>query len=183
MTHSKLGGFTAPLLLVTVIAKHWGLKHRCSFRWLADSQFAINRRATLVTLKDYRPSTTQPDNCDYLSLIKDLFRELRQRLQAQWIKSHQDSSTPAYEKLSADAKLSVDTDKLATEFHSRWRAKPIPQTAHLTSTSISVTILKTRFYGNIGDQNIRHNINGSYMKAYGTQLTSQPLVDTSNTSH
>jgi hypothetical protein len=161
-TRSELGGFTAPLLLVTVLAKHWGLKHRCSFRWLADSQVAINR-VTLVTRKDYRP-TTQPDNCDYLSLIKELFRELRRPLQAQWIKSHQDSSSP-YEKLSADAKLNVDADKLATDFHSMRRAKPLTQTEHLHSTAISVMILKTRFYGNI-DTNIRYHINGSYMKAY-----------------
>jgi hypothetical protein len=71
-TRSKLGGFTAPLLLlVTVLAQHWGLRHRCTFRWLADSKVAINR-VTFVTWKDYSP-TKQPDNIDHLSTIKDLF--------------------------------------------------------------------------------------------------------------
>ena len=37
---SKLGGFTAPLLLVTTLAKHWGLRHRCKFRWLAEGKAA-----------------------------------------------------------------------------------------------------------------------------------------------
>ena len=30
-TRSEIGGFTAPLLLVTVLARFWGLKHSCSF--------------------------------------------------------------------------------------------------------------------------------------------------------
>ena len=30
-TRSELGGFTAPLLLVSMLARHWGLKHRCTF--------------------------------------------------------------------------------------------------------------------------------------------------------
>jgi hypothetical protein len=70
-TRSKLGGFTAPLLLVTVSGQHWGLRHRCTFRWLADSKVAINR-VTFVTWKYYSP-TKQPDNSDHLSTIKDLF--------------------------------------------------------------------------------------------------------------
>ena len=56
-------------------------------------------------------------------------------------------------------------DRLATAFHSRQRAKPTRKTEHPNSTAISVTILNTRFYGNI-DNNIRYHINGSYMKAY-----------------
>jgi hypothetical protein len=79
-TRSELGGFTAPLLLITALAGHWGMKHRCTFRWLADSQVAINR-VTIVTHKDYRP-TKQPDNCDYISTITELYRELRRPIQA-----------------------------------------------------------------------------------------------------
>lgn len=69
-TRSELGGFTAPLLLVTMLARHWGLKHRCSFRWLADSRVAIDR-VTIVTRQDHSPSK-QPDNVDYVSVIRDL---------------------------------------------------------------------------------------------------------------
>ncbi|KAI2499411.1 hypothetical protein MHU86_15056 [Fragilaria crotonensis] len=161
-TRSELGGFTAPLLLVTVLARHWGLRHRCTFRWIADSKVAINR-VTLVTRKDHRP-TSQPDNADYLSLIKDLFKELRRPLHAQWIKSHQDSQKQ-YEQLSADAKLNVDVDNLATAFHKRKRANPSRSTDHLPASAISIVINKTRFYGNI-DANIRYHINGSYLKDY-----------------
>ena len=58
-TRSELGGFMAPLLLITSLTRHWGLKNRCKFRRLADSQVAINRVTVLVTRKDYRP-TKQP---------------------------------------------------------------------------------------------------------------------------
>ena len=97
----KLGGFTGPLLLVTILARFWGLRHKCKFKWLVDSKVAINR-VQLVTIKDYRPSK-QRDNIDLLSTIRELHRELRRPLKAQWIKSHQDNDRD-YDKLSPDAK-------------------------------------------------------------------------------
>lgn len=141
-TRSELGGFTAPLLSVTVLARHWGLRHRCTFRWIEDSKVAINR-VTLVTRQDHRP-TSQPDNTDYLSLIKDLFKELRHLLQAQWIKSHQDSQKQ-YNQLLADAKLNVDANHLAMTFHERKRANPRRSTDHLHSSAKSIVINKTRY--------------------------------------
>jgi hypothetical protein len=68
---SKLGGFTAPLLLVTTLAKHWGLRHRRKFRWLAESKAAINQ-VRMVIQKDYSPT----NNSNYLSTIKALSRKL-----------------------------------------------------------------------------------------------------------
>ena len=91
--------------------------------WLVDSRIAINRVQQFMTSKDYRP-TTQPDNIDLLSAIRDLHRELRRPLKKQWIKSHQDDST-TYEKLSPDAKLNVDADELATAAHKRKRSQPL----------------------------------------------------------
>jgi hypothetical protein len=161
-TRSELGGFTAPLLLITSLARHWGLKHRCKFRWLADSQVAINR-VTVVTRKDYSP-TKQPDNCDYLSTIKELYRELRRPIQAQWIKSHQDSRTP-YAALSREAKLNVDADELATLCHNLPKSKPQRNIDHVPATKLSISILHTRFSGNL-DSNIRYHINGGYLRAH-----------------
>ena len=48
-TRSKLGGFTVPLLLVTILARQWGLRHRCKLQWRADSKAAIDR-VMFVTL-------------------------------------------------------------------------------------------------------------------------------------
>ena len=73
-------------ILVTVLAHFWGLTHKCSFRWiLADSQVAISR-VVLVTQHDYSPRV-QPDNCDYLSLITDLFRKPRRPISTAWMKA------------------------------------------------------------------------------------------------
>jgi hypothetical protein len=161
-TRRELGGFTAPLLLVTVLAKHWGLRHKSKFRWLADSQVAINK-VSLVTRPDYRP-TSQPDSCDYLSFIKELFKELCRPLTAQWITSHQDSDKKDAQ-LTDDAKLNVDVDPRATDFHSKLRAQPRRTTDLIPSSVISISISKTRFYGNI-DDDLRYHINGSYPKDY-----------------
>ncbi|KAI2511592.1 hypothetical protein MHU86_2846 [Fragilaria crotonensis] len=162
-TRSKLGGFTAPLLLVTILARHWGMRHRCKFRWLADSKVAINR-VTFVTQKDHSP-TKQPDNSDYLSTIKDLFRELRRPMKTQWIKSHQDGGT-SYDKLTPDARLNVDVDDLATQCHNKnKKAKPRRMIEHLPSTQISISILQTRFHGNL-DEHLRYHINGGYLRQY-----------------
>jgi hypothetical protein len=161
-TRSELGGFTAPLLLVTVLARHWGLRHRCTFRWLADSKVAINR-VTFVTRKDHSP-TKQPDNSDYLSTIKDLFRELRRPLKTKWIKSHQDGKM-SYDKLTPDAKLNVDVDDLATKCHNDKKARPRRATEHIPAAKMSISILNTRYYGNV-DDHIRYHINGGYLRCY-----------------
>ena len=161
-TRSELGGFTAPLLLITLLARHWGLRHRCKFRWLVDSKIAI-QRVTFTVSKDHR-SNTQPDNLDYLSVIKDLHRELRRPLKIQWIKGHQDNQTE-YAKLPADTKLNIDVDKLATDFHQRPRSKPAPTTAHIPLTRISVTINNVRYASKI-EANLRYQINGGYLRNY-----------------
>ena len=162
-TCSELGGFMAPLLLITSSARHWGLKHRCKFRWLADSQVAINR-VTVVTHKDYRP-TKQPDNCNYhLSTITELYREFRRPMQAHWIKSHQDSKIP-YDDISREAKLNVDANELATRCHTLPRSKSQQTTDHVPSTKMSISILNTRYPGNL-DANIRYHVNGGYLQAH-----------------
>ena len=161
-TRSELGGFTAPLLLVTILARHWGLKHRCSFRWLADSKVALHR-VSIVTRHDHTP-TKQPDNSDYIAVIEDLFKELRRPMQAQWVKSHQDSRTP-YHKLTDEAKLNVDADELATLFHLKPKGKPMRSTPHIPATKISISILKIRYAGNF-DDNLRYHINGGYLRGH-----------------
>jgi hypothetical protein len=98
---------------------------------------AINR-FTFVISKDYRP-TKQPDNIDYLSIIRDLYKELRRPLRTHWIKGHQDDHIK-YDKLSPDAQLNIAADKLATDFHSLSRANPTKTTEHIVSTKVSITI-------------------------------------------
>ena len=147
---------------MTILARYWGLRHNCKFRWLVDSCIAINR-VQFVKRKDYRP-TAQPGNIDLLSIIQDLHKELRRPLIAQWIKSHQDTST-TYNKLLLDAKLNVDADELATKAHTRPRSQPIRSTAHIPATQVSISINRVRYYGNL-DANLRFNINGGCLRNY-----------------
>ncbi|KAI2512440.1 hypothetical protein MHU86_1893 [Fragilaria crotonensis] len=96
--------------------------------------------------------------------IKDLTRELRRPIKKQWIKSHQDGKTP-YAKLTPDAQLNVDVDALATKCHHNKKSKPRRTTDHLPGVQMSISILKTRYYGNV-DAHIRYHINGSYLQGY-----------------
>ena len=89
---SKLGGLTVPILRITTLTTHWGLRHSYKFRWLAESKPATNQ-IWWVIFKGFSP-TKQPDTSDYLTTITDLFRELRRPMTAKWIKSHQDRLTP-----------------------------------------------------------------------------------------
>jgi hypothetical protein len=129
---------------------------------LADSEVAINR-VTFVTRKDYSP-TKQPDNSDYLTTITELFRELRRPMLTKWIKSHQDGKI-SYDKLTPDARLNVDVDELATKCHQNKKAKPRRETNHIPTMQMSISILNTRFFGNL-DEHIRYHVNGGYLREY-----------------
>jgi hypothetical protein len=73
-TRSELGGFTAPILLATTLAKFWGIRHRCSFRWYTDSQSAISKvRIYMIKGKPHH----FPEHSDYLTTITDLIAELK----------------------------------------------------------------------------------------------------------
>ena len=147
---------------MTIIARFWGLRHKCKFRWLVDSKIALNK-VVFVTHHDYRP-TKQPDNHDYLSVIRELFNELGHPVKPQWIRSHQDAKKD-YKDLPPDAQHNVDAIKLATDFHKRPWSIPSRTTAHLPTSKVSISINKVRYLGNI-DAHLRFHINGSYLRTY-----------------
>ena len=45
---SELCGFTLALLLIAAISRHWGLPHRCPFRWITDTKAALRRVIRIV---------------------------------------------------------------------------------------------------------------------------------------
>ena len=133
---------------------------------MARRQSHCNQQSTIRN-KERLPTDRQPDNIDLLSVIRDLNKELRCPLKAQWIKSHQDTST-TYDKLSIDAKLNVDADELATKAHKRPRSRPLWSTAHIPVTQVSISrINRVRYYGNL-DANLRFHINcgQQYLRNY-----------------
>jgi hypothetical protein len=48
-TPSELGGLAAPLLLIASLARFWGLKHKCRYRWVVDSKQAAIATVTITT--------------------------------------------------------------------------------------------------------------------------------------
>ena len=90
-TRSELGGFAAPLLLVVSLARLWGLKHKCRYRWLVDSKAAISQ--VRITTRVSHQLRRAPDNSDYLMVIRALRRELGRPIENVWVKGHQDTDT------------------------------------------------------------------------------------------
>ena len=111
-TRSELGGFAAPLLLVAAIARFWGIRHSCKFRWIVDSTAAISK-VEMVTRHGARPRQ-QPNNIDFLSMISALHAELQRPLSITWVKGHQDSDSNPPSTLSRDAQNNIAVDELAT---------------------------------------------------------------------
>ncbi|KAI2501852.1 hypothetical protein MHU86_12617 [Fragilaria crotonensis] len=134
-TRSELGGFAAPLLLIAAVARFWGLRHRCRYRWIVDSQCAITK-VKLVTFRGSKPRR-QLNNVDYLSLIASLHNELRAPRPSPGSKS----PGPDNKLLqpSRDARNNVDVDALAATHSNMKRTKPIQHIPHLPILRVTMT--------------------------------------------
>ena len=163
-TRSELGGFTAPLLLVTAITKFWGIRHKCTFRWYTDSKSAISKVRLYTT---NGKATKYPEHSDYVMTIQSLAAELKRPIAACWVKGHQDENHD-YEDLPREARLNVDVDELATrQYENIHKHPPMRHIEHIACQKISITINGQRYPSN-WDANIRWTINGTYMKQYLT---------------
>jgi hypothetical protein len=115
-TRSELGGFTAPLVLIQAISQYWGLKHRCKFYWIVDSKAAM---AKVKMYSQRGENMKYPDNSDYVSVIRNIIRNLRRPIRHVWVKGHQDDRK-AYNDLDYAAQQNVDVDSLATDYFKFW---------------------------------------------------------------
>jgi hypothetical protein len=165
-TRSELGGLTAPLMLCISLARFWGLAHRCRYKWLTDSKAAISR-VSFITRHSYKPRQ-YPEDLDYITAIQEIHKSLggRRLRQIKWIKEGHQDDQHDYEALSADAKLNVDTDVLASSYYWEGRgSKPTPGIPHLHEHQITIAINGIIYPSKI-DEQIRFHINGSYLKGY-----------------
>jgi hypothetical protein len=160
-TRSELGGCASSLLLIVVVSRLWGLRHRCKFCWFTDSKAAISRTNRYSRKKR---ATRMPYDADLLSLISDLLAELRRPIVSVWVKGHQDSLR-AYEKLPLAARLNIDADFLATRYRLRGRLKSSEQVDHSHGQQVSISINGKRLTGQF-DECIRHHINGYHLRQY-----------------
>ena len=163
LTRSELAGCASSLLLITVIARMWGLRHRCSFCWITDSRAAISR-ITKYVLSGGRCIKQMPDDADLISLIATLYRELRRQFRPEWVKGHQDS-LQSYERLPFKARLNIDADFLATRYRLRGRLKSSPLVDHQTGQKVSILINGKRLTSQF-DSCIRYHINGYHLRRY-----------------
>ena len=161
-TRSELGGLAAPLFLVVALARFWGLKHKCRYRWIVDSKAAISK-VTVVTRVSHQLRRA-PDNSDYLMVIRSLRRELGKPIEPIWVKGHQDEDT-SYEELSASAKHNVDADTLATWYRDSLPSAPQAQKEHIAEELFSLTIQGTRYSTKVADH-IRYHVNGYYIRQF-----------------
>ena len=161
-TRSELGGLTAPLLLVSSLARFWGIHHRCRYNWITDSKAAISR-VTIITTSKYS-LRRYPDDVDYVTAIQELHRSLGGRkLRPFWVKGHQDENQD-YEQLSAAAKLNIDVDQLASDYYwSGHGTRPSPKLMHLQEHKVTIAV-NGEIYPTRIDEQIRYHINGSYLK-------------------
>jgi ribonuclease HI len=97
---------------------------------VVDSKAAIRRVDVLLSANDPSYQATYPKDADYyITLIKELHAALRRPLQVTWVKGHQDDKQP-YDKLSRDAQLNVDADRLATAQLQARHTRPIRTIDH-----------------------------------------------------
>jgi hypothetical protein len=160
-TRSEFGGYAAPLLLITLISRFWGLRHRSKFYWIVDSKSAIAKVKMYSGSSENHP---YPDHCDYISLIRELQRELRRPIKTIWVKGHQDDQR-SYDDLPQQAILNIDADNLATQYFMIRKQRPTSKIPHLPDQQISLSINGQRFPGHL-ESNLRWHINGTYMRIY-----------------
>jgi hypothetical protein len=79
-TRSELGGYAAPLLLATSLARFWGIRHRCHFRWFTDSTSAISKVRVYTSSRGKHKQ--YPAHSDYVTTIMELTEELKRPITA-----------------------------------------------------------------------------------------------------
>ena len=164
-TRSELAGCVSSLLLVTIIARMWGVRHRSSFCWITDSRAAISR----VQRYSRRGSraTKMPNDVDLLSLISILLTELRRPFKPEWVRGHQDS-LQSNERLPFKARLNIDADFLATRYRKHGRLRSSPRVDHQYGQQVSILIQSTPLTSQF-DSCIRFHVNGYHLRQYMQQ--------------
>jgi hypothetical protein len=98
-----------------------------------------------------------------MTLLFHLLKEHSRPFRTDWIKGHQDDTTP-YDNLSRDAQLNVDVDHLATAYRDSGKSSRAIL-RHYKPTHVSVSVHRIRLPGKI-EEAIRYHVNGTALKHY-----------------
>ena len=161
-TRCELCGVTSSLLLLVILSRLWGLKHKSRFRWYCDSKAAIRRVERFTSSTSH--ITAMPYDADLISMIASFRLELRGRFQPVWVKGHQDKLN-SYENLPISARLNVDADCLATRYRQRGRYKSSEKVPHEPPQHCSITVSGIRLTSQF-DECIRYHVNGYHLRQY-----------------
>jgi hypothetical protein len=165
-TRSELGGFAAVLLFYQVLRSQWASLPPCTYRWVCDSKAAISN--TSKATDSNRITTGQPNNADYLGIIKEQMQLLEQPIEPVWVKGHQAGTRVTSDSTSDQADINHNNyvDNLATWYreHSK-KPQSKEKSAHVSSAIVSVFINKVRLVNNI-EECIRFHTNGYHLRQY-----------------
>lgn len=160
-TRCEIAGFAAPMILLTLLARHWGTKYKCKFRWVCDSKAALSNVNKHTKGHDHR--RWQPENVDLLSQIRAMKSELGIRVPQKWVKGHQ--STKVGSQIH-DVTRNNRAEELATWFRDHHLSGQSSEaTDHIPEECVSVRINGIRQVGQI-EACIRFHIYGYHLRSY-----------------
>ena len=164
-TRCELGGYTASLLILSLLTQLWGSRVCCKLRWATDSKAAVSR-VQAQSDTSCPAATKQPSNADYLSQIAGYQKILRRKIRPQWIKGHQTADNTAISQTSRDIHRNNRADYLATWYRQQsTKPQSVERTDHVPESQISVILNGKRMVGQF-DSSIRYHINGYHLREY-----------------
>jgi hypothetical protein len=164
-TRCELGGYTSALILISVLQQFWGKRHKCKFRWLTDSQSAINNVAKGRLPRMFK--RRQPDNPDYMSIIQEETSMIRRKITPVWIKGHQSEKHDRVERThSRDVERNRRADHLATWYREQHNYRQsVERTDHTPAARITISLNGVRLVSQV-ESCIRFHINGYHLRNY-----------------
>lgn len=121
-------GILALLCWLHELQNFTGMKFQCIFHHYVDNTSILRRIYRLRRRKYHTVNSTLLPDWDVVSQILDTLTHLPDNYRFSWVKGHQDRHTP-YDKLSLQAQLNVDSDRLAaahyTDYPTPIRTVPI----------------------------------------------------------
>ncbi|KAI2506762.1 hypothetical protein MHU86_7657 [Fragilaria crotonensis] len=177
-TRCELGGYASALLFLSLLHRAWGCRHRCKLRWVTDSKTAISN-VTKQLHPEANRSTKQPDNADYLAIIKAGNRSIRRIAKPVWIKGHQTVPTAGAisTRRTQDIISNNRADYLATWYRDQsGKRQARERTDHVDEAQISISINGKRLAKNRWSNTTWDKLDLEGLGAYHTKLPANAQI-------
>lgn len=159
-TRCEIAGLAAPLLIIRLLTKQWGIKFKSSFRWVCDSKSAISNVNKHTSDQVTR---RQPAYVDLLAQIGVFKTTIGKRIRPKWVKGHQTQKHSASNK---DIARNNRADELATWFREQHpRLKSTEHMNHLPEERVSIWIQGVKQVSQV-ENCVRYHINGYHLRTY-----------------